>query len=342
MKQSAMLLLVLLIFCSCESSETKGARFFLKGNEALASNDYKEAIRLYSEAIDKYPDLQDAYNNRGVAYYKSGDSYSAVQDYSRLITEMNALHWNARNNRVDAYADLGQYEEALKDLNWVQSFFPDSAAIDFKKGLVHFDAKNYRAAVVSFNLSYKKDSSNIEAVVNSANAYFYNNDFNRANARLEEALTLDPTEPNIYNTKCMIAIANADYDRAYQYVEQALALEPKNPIYLNNRGFLKIMKNDLEEGKKDVDRAILANPQNAWAYRNKGIFYFEKGELNDAIRNFETAFELEEDIPLMDYYWGATLLQTGDKKTACEKLRISVDRYENQGRQLFQENCGRI
>ena len=35
--------------------------------------------------------------------------------------------------RVDAYASISKYEEAIKELNYVQTYFPDSAAIDFKK-----------------------------------------------------------------------------------------------------------------------------------------------------------------------------------------------------------------
>ncbi len=342
MKQFFSLLILLILVLSCESNETKGARFFLKGNEALNDGDYKEAIRLYTEAIDKYPELQDAYNNRGVAYYKSGDSYSAIQDYTKLIMEMNALHWNARNNRIDAYASVGKYEDAVKELNYVQTYFPDSAAIDFKKGLINFDAKNYRAAVVAFNYAYKKDSSDVEALVNSANSYFYYNDFDRAYAKLEQALRLDPNEPNIYNTRCMMEIANGRYDIALQLIAKSLELDPSNGIYLNNRGFLKLMLDDVEGGGKDIDRAIVTDPQNAWAYRNKGIYYFMNNEYADAIRNFETAFKIEKDLPLLDYYWGASLLNEGNKDSACEKLRKSVDRFENQGRGLFEENCGAI
>lgn len=342
MKQFFTILILLIIVWSCESNETKGARFFLKGNDALNDGDYKEAIRLYTEAIDKYPKLQDAYNNRGVAYYKSGDSYSAIQDYTKLIMEMNALHWNARNNRVDAYASIGKYEEAIKELNYVQTYFPDSAAIDFKKGLVNFDAKEYRSAIVSFNYAYKKDSSDVEALVNAANSYFYYSDFDRAYAKLDDAMELDPNEPNIYNTRCMMEIANGRYELALGYVEKALEIDPNNGIYLNNRGFLKLMLNDVEEGGKDIDKAIVSNPQNAWAYRNKGIFYFMNDQFTDAIRNFETSSKIEEDLPLIDYYWGASLIENGKKDLGCEKLRKSVDRFENQGRTLFEKNCGVI
>lgn len=342
MKQLLSLLVILILVLSCESNETKGSRFFIKGNEALADGNYREAIRFYNEAIDKYPELQDAYNNRGVAYYKTGEYFNAIQDYTKLIMEMNALHFDARGNRVDAYLASGRNEEAIKELKWVKDFYPDSAAVDFKMGLANFALKEYRASVVSFNLAYRKDSSNVEALVNAANGYFFNNDFQRAYNKLDEAEALDPTEPNIYNTRCMMAIANRDYDEAMNQIAKAVDFDPSNGIYLNNRGFLKLMDGDVAGGGKDIDRAIVSDPQNAWAYRNKGIYYFMNDRLDDAVRNFEQAAKIEEDMNFLDYYWGASLIKLDRKDEACDKLRKSIDRFENEGRTLFQENCGTI
>lgn len=342
MKRLFVLLLGLVLLWSCESNETKGSRFFLKGNEALADGNYKEAIRLYTEAIDKYPELQDAYNNRGVAYYKSGDYFHAIEDYDKLIMTMNAMNFDARGNIVDAYIASGRNEDALKQLKWVKDFYPDSANIDFKMGLANFGLKEYRASVVSFLNCYKKDSSNTEALVNAANGYFFNNDFDRAYARLDEAERKDPSIANIYNTRCMIAITNRNYDFAMEQITKALEIESSNGIFLNNRGFLKLMKGDLEGGGKDVDRAIVSDPLNAWAYRNKGIYYYMSDKIEDAVRNFEQAAKLEDDMPFLDYYWGASLIKLDRMDEACGKLRKSVDRFENEGRELFTKNCGAI
>lgn len=342
MKQFFLLVLVAVVCWSCESAETKGARFFLKGNEALERGEYKEAIRLYTEAIDKYPELRDAYNNRGVAYYKSGDNFSAIQDYTKLIMEIDALYWPARGNRVDANMAAGNYDAAIDELKWVRSFFPDSMDIDFKMGLAHFANKSYRASVISFNYAYQKDSSSVEALVNAANAYFYNNDLPRAQGKIADAKALDPTEPNIYNTEAMMEIRNRNYKLAIEHIAKAIEIDGNNGIYLNNRGFLKLMLGDIEGGGKDIDRAIVIDPQNAWAYRNKGIFYVENEKYEDAVRNFETAFKMEEEIPLMDYYWGAALLKLGKNEEACEKLQKSIDLFENEGRGLFEANCGNL
>lgn len=342
MKRLSILLFLAFTILGCESDATKAERFFIKGNMALDNGDYREAIRLYTEAVDKYPEFKSALNNRGVAQYKLGHYYEAIDDYTKLIMTMDALHWDARRNRVDANLAVGRGKDALQDLDFVEDFFPDSSDLQFKKGLAYFLEKDYRSSVVAFNTAFIKDSSNVEAVINSANAYFYNNDFQRANARLKQAEEMDPNQPNIYNTYCMMEITNGNYSKAMENVQKALSIEPNNGIYLNNRGFLHLKNGDLEKAKTDIDKAIVANAENGWAYRNKGIYYFMNEQYESAIRSFETAVKHEDDMPLIDYYWGATLIKLGKEKEACSYLKKSVDRFENEGRGLFEEYCGKI
>ena len=341
MKQLIGGLLVVLSIFSCESDETKGARFFIKGNEALNKGEYKEAIRFYTEAIDKFPALEDAYNNRGVAYYKSGEYFNAIQDYSKLILEMNDEHFNARGNRVDAYIASGRNEDAIRDLKWAKEYFPDSAMVDFKMGLANFGLKNYQASATNFNEAYTKDPKDVEAVVNAANAYYFMGEFQEAEIKLQAAEALDPTEANIYNTRCMMSIEKRDYDGAVSHIEQALSFDSNNGIYLNNRGFLKLMNGEIEAGGKDIDRAIVSDPQNAWAYRNKGIYYFMKERYDDALRNFVQTARIEEDMNFLHYYWGATLLKLDKQGEACQKLEQSLERNEPEGKGLFAQNCRR-
>jgi len=340
MRRLIVFLLPVCFLLACESNETKGSRFFLKGNEELTKMNYGEAIRFYTEAIDKYPELEEAYNNRGVAYYKSGDYFNAIQDYTKVIVELNPENFDVRANRVDAYLALGRNDDALKDLEWAKTYHADSAAIDFKMGLAYFGKKAYMESVNSFNRAYEKDPTDVEALVNAANGLYFNDQFEEANKKLDAAQALDPSESNIYNTRCMMAIADRQYKEALTHITEALAIQPSNGIYLNNRGFLKLMIGDLEAGGKDIDRAIVADPQNAWAYRNKGIYYYKKARYTDAVRNFTQAAKTEEDMDFLYYYWGATLLELGNKAEACEKLKLSIDRSEPEGKALFTQNCG--
>ena len=339
---------MVLLICACESDEDKAGRFFLMGNNALNEGNYDEAARLYTEAIGKSPAMKEAWNNRGVAYYKDRKYALAINDYTHVIKQLDSYYFEAWSNRADAHYEARMYNEAMRDVDFLAEAFPDSAWVHFKGGLTLVGMKDYRRAVNAFRLSLKLDSTNVETLINYANAfYLYGTTkggayFNQAEVHLMKAEALDPSQPNIYNTRALMNVYSKTYDEALVQVNKALALEPNNPYFNNNRGFIYLMLGELEKAEQDINLSIKGDPQNAWAYRNRGILFVEKDDLEAAIRNFTQAALYDDSIPLLNYYWGASLLKQGKTEEGCEKLRISVDAFENEGRGLFEGNCGAI
>lgn len=341
MKYGILSLFVLFLF-ACESAEDKAGRFFLMGNNSLAEGNFKEAARLYTEALQKNPKMKEALNNRGVAYFKDKKYAEAIVNYTSAIKEVDAYYFDAWRNRADAHYAAGMHEEALKDLDFLGEAYPDSAWVNFKAGLNLVALEYFKRAINAFNISLRKDPANVEAVVNKANAYYLYGFNDQARKFLDDAEKLDPSEPNIYNTRALIATDTERYDEALTEVNKALSLDLNNPYFNNNRGYIHLLTGNLEQAEKDINLGIKGDPQNSWAYRNKGIFYFMTDKFDAALRNFEQAGLYDGSIPKLNYYWGATLIKLGRKAEACPKLKISVDAFENEGRGLFEENCGSI
>ena len=339
---------MVLLICACESDEDKAGRFFLMGNNALNEGNFGEAVRLYTEAIGKSPKMVDAWNNRGVAYYKDKKYVLAINDYTHAIKQIDAYYMEAWRNRLDARYAAGLYGEAMADVDFLSDAYPDSAWVHFKAGLVLVGMKDYRRAVNAFRMSVNLDSGNVEALINYANAYYLYGTtrggvyFNQAEDNLVLAEALDPSQPNIYNTRALMNIYTKTYDEALVQVNKAIALDRNNPYFNNNRGFIYLMTDELDKAEQDINLAIKGDPQNAWAYRNRGILFSMKDDPEAAARNFKQAALYDDSIPLLNYYWGAALLKLGNTTEGCEKLRISVDAFENEGRGLFEGNCGAI
>ncbi|WP_208506324.1 tetratricopeptide repeat protein [Roseivirga sp. E12] len=319
---------VLLVLCAtfaCDSDENKSGRFFIKGNEALNKGEYNEAVRLYSEAIainDKYVE---AYNNRGVAYYRDRKYIEAINDYTTILLQVDPEFSDAKRNRVNAYLDAKRYEKALEDLDDLEGLFPDSAYVDFNRGLVYHEMKDFIRSIEAFNAALIKDEGNPEILINAANGYFMLKDFDKAEGLLNQAEMIDASEPNIYNTQALIETSKENYDVALDLVEEALKLDATNPYFLNNRGFIYLMQGDIVKAGPDIRRAIIGASDNGWGYRNRGILLYMQENHEGAIRNFERAEKLEGKIPLMLDYWVASLKALGRTEEACEKVQGSPD-----------------
>ncbi|MEM7445944.1 MAG: tetratricopeptide repeat protein [Pseudomonadota bacterium] len=118
----------------------RGAAYIRQGQDALAIDDFSEAIRLN-------PEFAKPYINRGAAYFNSGQSQLALQDLEnavRLDPEDDAGHFN----RGILYFDQGDYDRALEDLNEAIRLRPDNPAAYNIRGIIYSaldDAERARA-----------------------------------------------------------------------------------------------------------------------------------------------------------------------------------------------------
>lgn len=324
MKKLLLLCTVLLVL-SCDSDEDKAGRFFIKGNEALNNGELEKAIRFYNESLTIKPNYKEALNNRGVALYQDGRYTEAIIDYSNILVQIDTAYPDAIRNRANAYLADGRYEKALEDLSRLERRFPDSAYVYFTKGIAYHESGDYQQAINAFSITLEKDPKDAEALVNAANSYFMLKQMDKAQSLLTQAEGIDASEPNIYNTRGMIAMETGQLAKAQEWFDQALKMEPGNPYYHNNRGYLLLQMDNLDAAAEDIRRAIIGAPENAWAYRNRGILFLKKERFEDAIRNFETAARFDSKIPLLHFYWAKTLSEQGLLSEACDQLELEIE-----------------
>ena len=324
------ILFLVAVLLSCNSDQDKAGRFFLKGNEAMAKGEHQEAIRLYTEAIGKDDQLKEAWNNRGVANYKERRYVEAINDYTQILFQIDPDFVDARRNRVNAYLDAGRYDKAMEDLDMLEDLYPDSAFVDFTRGLVYHERKDFRASIESFEDAKSKSDNDAEILINMANGYFMLKEMDQAINLLEEAKSLDATEPNIYNTLALIEIAKVspDYNVALENVNQALKLESNNPFFFN-RALIYLMTDELMKAQQDLRLAIMGAPENAWAYRNRGILFNKEEDYAAAIRNFRLSEDYDEKVPLTHKFWTLALLAQGKDTEACGVAKRSAQDLSN-------------
>ena len=78
--------------------------------------DFQEAIARASEALELEPACIPAYAARAVAYWYTEHHVQAVDDYTKIL-EMAGESYFVLNARGQVYAEMGEFENALTDLN---------------------------------------------------------------------------------------------------------------------------------------------------------------------------------------------------------------------------------
>lgn len=338
MVKKTQVLLILALLCGCGGEKRKNDRdrFFLLGNEALKKREYKEAVRLYSEAIKLDDNYADAYNNRGLAQLKRGDAASALLDFNQALLIRKddiAFKWN----RAEAYAAVNRPEKALADIDDVRKAYPDSAAVYFAEGLIHFQFQNLPEAEAAFSEAIRLDSTNGEAFINRGTVRYYRGKLEEAERDLREGLETRPEEANAWNTLALLEAERGKLQQAFAHIEKALSVSPNDAYFLNNKGYILLAADSLEAAARLIDTSIMMDPQNAWAYRNKGIFHFKSGQFAEALRLFSRARELDKKVEGIHLWMAKTHLALGNTGSACEALAQSGETEE--ALELKKQHC---
>jgi tetratricopeptide (TPR) repeat protein len=111
-------------------------------------------------------------------------------------------------------------------------------------------------------------------------------------AEYEEALKLDPRNPDAWFWRGRVFLVQKDLDRALSDFERTLLLKPDHVSAHDNMGWIYTQKGDREKAIHHLTQAIRLKPDNAWAYFNRGRLLFQKGEKEAALRDSQKACDL--------------------------------------------------
>jgi tetratricopeptide (TPR) repeat protein len=120
--------------------------WFQKGYDATNPED---KINFYTEAIHLDPDWSWPYNNRGNAYADKGDYDQAISDYNQAL-KLDPNCAQAYGNRGNVYADKEDYDKAISDYNQALKLDPNDAQTYNNRGCAYALKGDYHRAREDF------------------------------------------------------------------------------------------------------------------------------------------------------------------------------------------------
>ncbi|CAD8122438.1 unnamed protein product [Paramecium sonneborni] len=101
----------------------------IKGNEALKSNDLKEAINYYTQSIQFDRQMAASYCNRALVYLKLKEYQNVINDCDYAIA-LQSDYTKAYHRRGKAYFALKQYDKAYLDFKYILQVEPDNNEVN--------------------------------------------------------------------------------------------------------------------------------------------------------------------------------------------------------------------
>lgn len=176
--------------------------------------------------------------------------------------------------KIDAGDTLG----AKQDLTRAGRLDKHYAYPAFQLGLLHYDAQEYAASIISNSDAIKRNPNYTEAYYNRAISYRENGNYEEALADLQKTIKLAPNTALAYEAIGSIYYNMHDYKRMYENDTLAINLLPKdnNKTYLDslfNRGLASFFLGNYQQSVDDYTEIIKWTPEAGDAHENRGVAY---------------------------------------------------------------------
>ena len=268
-----------------------GAKVYNEGANAFNRGEVDLALAKFREAGEANPELAEAFQGQAMIHWSRKETNEALAAAETLVA-LDPTNVLGQRVRYDAYVELGdeRADAALEEL-----------------------------------ITADPSPATARRVFNAGVAAVRANDAERAIARFEKVVELDPTLAKAHQILGQLYNTQGEHDRAIASAETLLAMAPDSAeahsiLYEAYRA-----KGDTE--KAAASWAILeqADPEDlARALAEEGRSLFDAGQMAEATAKLEQAVKLDPEHPMAHYTLGLCYLNAGDQTAAKEHLRIAA------------------
>jgi tetratricopeptide (TPR) repeat protein/putative methionine-R-sulfoxide reductase with GAF domain len=296
------------------------------GGLAFNKESFEEAINLYSRAIAAEPKRALLYYSRASSYWYAQLYSEAIADYTTALNLDSALESNVRASRGQVFAEMGRFQEAIRDLDLAILFTEKENRLVFSAYARRARAVAY-AALGSIEDAFKEFDISRRLAPENAWLYYSVAKVLETGGRINEALewyliALGKTGPKLTPLNLV---------DAQRSVTRLLALtQPRSQDIAEadaeEKLLIEIALAALQNSKPEVavgasSAAILKQPSNPSNYLFRSQAYRSAG-LNDAAkRDLKTLMELHPSFLV------EALIERGE-------IYIGEREFANAGRDL--------
>lgn len=294
MKTLRVLLILLCIGFDAFSQQAEPSPFQL-AQEAFGQQRWEEALPLLDLWIQSHPTDQEAYWMRGQAHQNESKLEEALGDFSSLLT-LNPQFAEAYFERGRVRYQLGHYEPAIEDFeNFLKTPPGETNRVLYKVT----PGSNGVSEVTTLQ------------TVSAEQAYYHLGlcsielgEYDFAILYLDEAIALDPEEPDFYAEKGRALARLGDNVPAIEAYELALALDPDHLPAKQGLALVKTGGDEVLLGQ--LDQVLAEGSGNAQTYKQRGFYRMSHDQDQGAIADFGLAISLDPDDSESYFYRGKT------------------------------------
>ncbi len=222
--------------------------------------------------------------------------HEAVEEYSKALKHGNKVASSIAEDilhfkRAVAYALLGEYDKAFRDLAIGRSFQIDFPG-RYSNGLSNHLNREYEQAIENYTYLIQQNPYEFfTALYWRAHVYFSTGKLKEAMSDLDNVIALNPDFCLTYNLRGMILHSMGAYEEALSNYNKAISLAPSFEQVYANRGFIYHQMGKPDLALSDYNKAIDLKSNFTEIYNLRGNLYASKGQFELAISDMNRALD---------------------------------------------------
>jgi tetratricopeptide (TPR) repeat protein len=284
---------------------------------------WQNSITLYDHTLKITDYNWPIYYCRGNAYSELGNYRQAIEDLNRAI-EIKPDYVMAYTSRGVAYIYLGNYRQAIEDFNRVIAIRPNYPEAYLNRGLAYGGLGNYRQAIEDFNRVIAIRPNYPEAYLNRGFAYNGLGNYRQAIEDFNRVIAIRPSYAEAYNNRGLVYGGLGNYRQAIEDYGRAIKIKPDYADAYYSRGNIYSMLGQYQLAIEDFNKVISLKPDYADAYYNRGTIYYNLGQKQLAIGDFNKVIHLKPDYANAYYQRGVAYKNMEQNQPAIENFTTAI------------------
>ena len=279
------LLLVATLFYGCPSEQLQSARNYVE------QKNWEEAEKKLTAAIEVNPEEPEPYFLMGKEIYAQNGEWAKMNKMFDKAAELGPTDKLPGGQSLLATIETwrmfywsGEYNKGADNFNLAIKA-EDTAE---KEGYFHL-------AIAGFNNAKDIKPDEPGSYKNLVFCYIQLDDQEMLESTLNEALNVNPEDPDLLFTAGKVFKDNGDIDKAIEYLERGLRINPGSSIGARYLADAYYDMGDMEGAVFAYTKAIRSEPENPDLHFNLGVLYLQLGDFEMTEEEFQKVLKINPD-----------------------------------------------
>jgi tetratricopeptide (TPR) repeat protein len=304
MRSRPAIVLTLVLLCGCHrepqftTSSADALRAYRQGILQYNRFNYSDAKTLFEQAIRADSSFAIAWTRLAIVEMAVNDEQLARQNSARAVlsaggaTERERLFIRMWDERLRFNA-----KAASATADSLAARYPDEKEVYLFRGNLDEQAKNYDAAIRSYQRAIQADTGYALAVMSLGYAYSAVGEQEKAVAQMQRYIRLAPGEPDPLASYADILVRAGRFDEALEQYRASLRLKPDYWYSIQQMGRIDAIKGRLREADREYRESFRLLPQNrqleATRLQSAAMLEALRGRYAEAVDLYQKALEVD-------------------------------------------------